>query len=174
LKDADGNDINQVIDNVYALKWSYSVGDTYPVCALSYMSGADAQAHLTLPASDINLDMDLLGWEFSFSAGENGTSSSSLCQGKIKIGYEYVEINASRSLENGKPVNKIALSFMPILAKEFVSLDFDNGYNSPVILCNGQKLGGISRCVLTMDAKREPVCEAVFTVEYDSNMPNGA
>ena len=51
LKDAEGNDARRDISNIYALKWSMSVADKFPVGVVSYFEEEDRQAHIQIPGA---------------------------------------------------------------------------------------------------------------------------
>jgi len=163
LKDAEGKDVNQKIDNVYALKWSLGVGDEYPVGAVSYLVSSDKQAHAQIPAANVELDFGN-GWRFHADV-DNKVYRLSFNDTIIK-GVQYIEIDASRTVVDGQPKTKVVLSFVsPIYPPHFLDLRVTNGL--PQFYSSGVLLGWMSRGVVSMDSSKSPQCEATLVIESE-------
>lgn len=163
LKNAEGKDINQVVDNVYALKWSFGVGDKYPIGAISYLVAADKQAHAQIPAANMDLDFGN-GWKFHADV-DNELYRLTFHNTVVK-GVQYLEVDASRTIVDGQPKTKIVLSFVtPILPPQFADVQFQGGM--PIFSIGGTNLGYLQRGTISCDAKKTPTCEATLVIESE-------
>ena len=163
LKDAEGNDARRDISNIYALKWSMSVADKFPVGVVSYFEEEDRQAHIQIPGASIDVNLGN-GWEWH---SNTDTRKHVLSYHGTMIGaVQYIEVDASRLLVDGAPVTKISMSFIVLLGDHYVTVEFID--NVPVFRCGtGTHLSGIRRAVINCEEGKIN-CEATLTIESNA------